>query len=101
MISAALADACTLPEAMHCMELHGTGTLLGDPIEVGAIAAVLAGTRAAAAPIMLGAAKSHLGHAEPAAGASALVRAASWCVACVPPQLVRAMHASEMAIEGK
>ena len=81
VIQAALADASTPPEAVHCIELHGTGTPLGDPIEVGAIAAALAGARAAAAPVMLGAAKTHLGHAEPAAGSSALVRSATRCAA--------------------
>lgn len=88
VIRAALADASTLPEAVHCVELHGTGTPLGDPIEVGAIAAVLAGTCATAAPMMLGAAKSHLGHAEPAAGSSAFVCSSTRCAAHVPPQLL-------------
>ena len=77
VMHAAMADACTPAEAVQCMELHGTGTPLGDPIEVGAVAAVLAGTRATAVPMMLGAAKSHLGHAEPAAGSSAVVRSAA------------------------
>ena len=75
------------------MELHGTGTPLGDPIEVGAIAAVLAGTSATAVPKMLGASKSHLGHAEPAAGSSAVVRSATRCADLMPPQLFRAMRA--------
>jgi acyl transferase domain-containing protein len=51
--------------------MHGTGTSLGDPIEVGAVAAVFgqrALTPAAASPLALITSKSSLGHAEPAAG---------------------------------
>ena len=99
MIQAALADASTPPEAMQCIELHGTGTPLGDPIEVGALVAALAGTRAAAAPVMLGAAKSHLGHAGPAAGSSALVRSATRCAAYASASS-GATHAPGKTIEG-
>lgn len=77
VIRAACADAGASPDALQCVELHGTGTPLGDPIEVGALAAVLAGSTARTAPLLLAAAKSHLGHAEPAAGASAVVRSAA------------------------
>ena len=53
--------------------MHGTGTPLGDPIEVGAAAAVFmspasldpGGRRA---PLILTALKAEVGHAEPAAG---------------------------------
>ena len=38
---AALAAAALAPEAVCALEMHGTGTALGDPIEVGAAAAVL------------------------------------------------------------
>ena len=52
--------------------MHGTGTPLGDPIEVGAAAAVLSdGSR----PLLLMASKTWSGHAEPAAGMVALAHA--------------------------
>ena len=47
------------------MQMHGTGTALGDPIEVGAIALVLSD---AVRPLAVMASKPWSGHAEPAAG---------------------------------
>ena len=49
--------------------MHGTGTPLGDPIEIGAVAAVLLSKdRSADTPLLLAAHKSSAGHAEAAAG---------------------------------
>ena len=51
--------------------MHGTGTPLGDPIEVGAAAAVLVEGPPGSSrqgPLMLASSKSWCGHAEPAAG---------------------------------
>jgi hypothetical protein len=52
--------------------MHGTGTSLGDPIEIGALAALLGGAPkqpdASRLPLVLMAGKSLIGHSEPAAG---------------------------------
>ena len=58
------------------LEMHGTGTTLGDPIEVSAAtAAICSGRETEAGPLTLGAVKSIVGHAEPAAGAAGLMAA--------------------------
>lgn len=53
------------------LEMHGTGTPLGDPIEVGAALAVLV-TAKRSRPTGLSAVKSIAGHTEPAAGAASI-----------------------------
>lgn len=52
------------------VQMHGTGTALGDPIEVGALATALRGQPSAThyPPLVPMASKSWYGHAEPAAG---------------------------------
>jgi acyl transferase domain-containing protein len=57
------------------LECHGTGTLAGDPIEVAGASAVFSPTRCADKPLMIGSIKSNLGHSEPAAGISGLLKA--------------------------
>ncbi|KAI8473972.1 MAG: thiolase-like protein [Monoraphidium minutum] len=79
VVRAALAAAGLSPGDVTGVSMHGTGTPLGDPIEVGALAAVFGGTSrsgSAPAPLLLSASKSWLGHAEPAAGMVGLLQAA-------------------------
>jgi Beta-ketoacyl synthase, C-terminal domain len=60
-------------QVVASLQMHGTGTALGDPIEVGAATAVLLGAAATPARrLTLAADKTSLGHAEPAAGALGL-----------------------------
>jgi acyl transferase domain-containing protein len=58
---------------LTALSMHGTGTALGDPIEVGAAAAVLSSDRQA--PLVLMASKSWVGHSEPGAGIVGLTHA--------------------------
>jgi acyl transferase domain-containing protein/SAM-dependent methyltransferase len=75
VIRAALANAGVRAPDIGFVETHGTGTALGDPIEVGALAAVLGAERAPARPLWLGAVKTNLGHLEAAAGLAGVVKA--------------------------
>jgi acyl transferase domain-containing protein/NADPH:quinone reductase-like Zn-dependent oxidoreductase len=56
-------------------ETHGTGTALGDPIEVEAIAATIGRSDESAAQCWLGSAKANFGHLEAAAGVVGLIKA--------------------------
>ena len=57
--------------------LHGTGTPLGDPIEMGALGQALAGSRGSRAAIATGSVKSCYGHTEGAAGLTGALLAIS------------------------
>jgi thioester reductase-like protein len=60
------------PDSIGYLEAHGTGTALGDPVEVTGLSRAFAGrTR----PLALGSVKSNIGHLEAAAGVAAVTRA--------------------------
>ena len=80
VIRNALRSGGVAPHTLAGLQMHGTGTPLGDPIEVGAAAAVLVEghvAQRAQQPLALMASKSWLGHAEPAAGMVGLAHAAA------------------------
>ena len=63
------------PTTLGMVELHGTGTRLGDPIEMEALAAAYAGAVPPDGGWRIGSAKSAIGHALAAAGAAGLAKA--------------------------
>ena len=67
-------DAGIDPRTVDYIEAHGTGTILGDPIEADALGRVVGRGRAADKPVLLGAVKSNVGHLESAAGAASLAK---------------------------
>ncbi|WLQ16417.1 amino acid adenylation domain-containing protein [Hahella aquimaris] len=73
-----LLDAYTpeLAQRLSYIETHGTGTRLGDPIEVAALKRALQELTGgnAAQTVWLGAVKSNIGHLEPAAGVASVVK---------------------------
>jgi glutamate-1-semialdehyde-2,1-aminomutase len=73
------------PSRVDYLEAHGTGTVLGDPIEIGALSEVLGEGREQSC--LIGSVKANIGHLEAAAGIAGLIKA----VLClehnaVPPQ---------------
>ncbi len=75
VLRAALADAGVAPAQVGYVETHGTGTSLGDPIEVNALGAVMREGRDAVRPLAIGAIKTNIGHLEAAAGLAGLAKA--------------------------
>ncbi len=72
VISMALSAAGRHPHEISLIETHGTGTSLGDPIEVRSLRHVLMRDRSNGLPCWLGAVKTNIGHLESAAGVAGL-----------------------------
>ncbi len=72
VVAAACADGAVTPGEVDYVETHGTGTALGDPIEVRALARALGARRTR--PLLLGALKANIGHLESAAGVAGLIK---------------------------
>ncbi|NEW71388.1 type I polyketide synthase, partial [Streptomyces rhizosphaericus] len=65
------------PARVQYVELHGTGTKVGDPIEAAALGAVLGSPRRPTdAPLLVGSAKTNVGHLEGAAGVVGFIKTA-------------------------
>ncbi|WP_173813976.1 sulfolipid-1 biosynthesis phthioceranic/hydroxyphthioceranic acid synthase [Mycobacterium rhizamassiliense] len=75
VLRAACTNAGVAPHQVDYVETHGTGTLLGDPIEARALGTVLGRGRPADGPLLIGAVKSNVGHLEGAAGIAGLIKA--------------------------
>eukprot|EP00466_Bigelowiella_natans_P014140 jgi/Bigna1/43642/e_gw1.82.11.1 len=78
VVTAALKNACLRPSNISYLEAHGTGTLVGDPIEFEGLCRVFS-PDATAAPrskqwCALGSVKGHIGHPNTAAGVCALTK---------------------------
>ena len=69
----ALHAARLAPSEVDYIEAHGTGTPLGDPIELDALSEVY-GERDGSAPLVLGSVKTNLGHLESAAGVTGFIK---------------------------
>jgi acyl transferase domain-containing protein/surfactin synthase thioesterase subunit/acyl carrier protein len=74
VIRRALADAEVSPSEIDYVELHGTGTSLGDPIEAEALGNVLAQGRPLENRCAVGSVKTNIGHLEAAAGIAGLIK---------------------------
>lgn len=81
-------DAGVDPNQVGYIEAHGTGTLLGEPIEMRALSAVVSECREPSAACFVGSVKTNLGHLEAAAGVAGLIKVAlSLKHGRIPPSL--------------
>ncbi|HRJ74153.1 MAG TPA: type I polyketide synthase, partial [Terrimicrobiaceae bacterium] len=75
VIAMAHAAADVEPDSISYIEAHGTGTPLGDPIEVAALTkAFRSGGSSGTGFCALGTGKTHIGHLDVAAGATGLIK---------------------------
>ena len=74
VIRSALKNAGIKPAEVGYIETHGTGTSLGDPIEVLALSSVLQEGRPPSTPVYIGAIKANIGHLEAAAGIASFMK---------------------------
>ncbi|MER5212045.1 type I polyketide synthase [Streptomyces sp. NPDC002838] len=72
----ACAAAGVVPGQVQYVELHGTGTRAGDPVEAAALGAVFGGGRSPGDALRVGSAKTNVGHLEGAAGMVGLLKTA-------------------------
>ena len=72
----AYAQAGIPPSEIQYVETHGTGTMIGDPVEIAALAEVMGPGRPADRPLRVASVKGNLGHTESASGVAGLIKTA-------------------------
>ncbi len=93
VIRQALRNALVEPAQVNYVETHGTGTALGDPIEVEGLSEVYSEGRSQDSPCVLGAVKTNIGHLEAAAGIAGLIKT----VLCLQHQAIPAnLHFTQL-----
>jgi len=73
VIRASMREAGLDPSMVTIAECHGTGTALGDPIEIGSLRGTMAKGRGTV-PLMTTSAKSNIGHLEAGAGMAGIIK---------------------------
>lgn len=87
VITDALKDAGIAPSQVQYLEAHGTGTELGDPMELGAAVSVYGKGRKRDQPLLVGSVKGNISHLEAAGGVSGLIKTVlSLHHGIIPPQ---------------
>jgi len=88
VIAEAIAMAGIDPETITYIEAHGTGTALGDPIEVAALTQAFTAKTDKKRFCAIGSVKTNIGHLDAAAGAAGLIKAVLALVhRMIPPSL--------------
>lgn len=92
VIAMAQAIAEVSPEEVSYIEAHGTGTPLGDPIEIEALTQVFRNGTALKRYCAIGSVKTNIGHLDTAAGVAGLIKTT---LAMEHKQLPPSLHFSE------
>ena len=74
LVEEAVRNAGLAASDVRVVETHGTGTALGDPIEVGALRSALRPSSFSAFPVLLGALKTNMGHSLAPSGLLGLAK---------------------------
>ena len=74
VVRQAFENAGVSPDDIDYVETHGTGTELGDPIELAALARAFAGKTSPGRTCGVGSVKPNIGHLDAAAGVSSLIK---------------------------
>ncbi|MBB4952059.1 putative biosynthetic protein (TIGR04098 family) [Agrobacterium vitis] len=74
VVREALAAAGADPGSLSYIEAHGTGTMIGDPIEIRALSAAMGDTSGETGFCAVGSVKSNIGHALSAAGVAGVIK---------------------------
>ncbi|MFP2956840.1 SDR family NAD(P)-dependent oxidoreductase [Myxococcus sp. 1LA] len=89
------------PAQVDYLEAHGTGTRLGDPIELDGVSRVYGAARSSERPLWIGSVKPNIGHTEAAAGIAGLIKAVLVLQSGEVPPAVNFEHPTpEFAWEG-
>jgi len=75
LIRSAMARANLSPADIDCIEAHGTGTPLADPIEVNTLTKIFSDYHDQEKPLYLGSVKTNIGHCESASGVAGIIKA--------------------------
>jgi acyl transferase domain-containing protein len=70
----ALTEAGVEPKDVSYVETHGTGTPVGDPLEVAAVAAVYSEGREESNKLTIGSVKTNIGHTESCSGIAGIIK---------------------------
>jgi acyl transferase domain-containing protein len=74
VIAQALKNSRIEASQVSYVETHGTGTALGDPIEIGALGEIFGKERPIERSLIVGSVKTNIGHLEAAAGIASLIK---------------------------